>query len=181
MATSLLPHHLPFQTLLQNPATSAKNSSIETLLSIAECRGEGTIASNGAFVALTGEYTGRSPKDKFIVADEETTPHVNWNETNQAMEPQVFERLAERFQVHLKEKEVFVEDLRAGADPNYQLRIRLISEFAWHALFAKQLFICPRNVDSRSLSPDFTVVVAPSFQADPLVDKMRSKAVIAIN
>jgi phosphoenolpyruvate carboxykinase (ATP) len=181
MATSLLPHHPPFHTLLENPATNPKNSSIETLLAIAERRGEGTIASSGALVALTGEYTGRSPKNKFIVADEDTRASVDWNEINQAMQPEVFERLAERFLGHLKDKEVFVEDLRAGADPSYQLRIRLISEFAWHALFAKQLFICSRNLDSHSLSPDFTVVVAPSFQADPLVDKVRSKAVIAIN
>jgi phosphoenolpyruvate carboxykinase (ATP) len=167
MATSLLLHHLPFHTLLENPARSPKDSSIETLLAIAERRGEGTIASNGALVALTGEYTGRSPKDKFIVADEETTARVDWNEINQAMQPEVFERLAERFLGHLKDKEVLVEDLRAGADPTYQLRVRLISEFAWHALFAKQLFICPRNLDSQSLCPDFTVVVAPSFQADP--------------
>ena len=113
--------------------------------------------------------------------DDETKVSVDWNEINQAMQSEVFERLAERFLRHLKDKEVFVEDLRAGADPTYQLRVRLISEFAWHALFAKQLFIRPRNLDSHSLTPEFTIVVAPSFQADPLVDKVRSKAVIAIN
>src|SRR5260370_397205 len=139
-------------------------SSIETLQAIAERRGEGTIASNGAFVALTGEYTGRSPKDKFIVVDDETRASVAWGQINQAMQLEVFDRLAERFLGYLKDKEIFVEDLRAGADTTCQLRVRLISEFAWHALFAKQLFIRAQSHDSQNLSPDFTVVVAPRFQ-----------------
>ena len=104
-----------------------------------------------------------------------------WGEINQAMQLEVFDRLVERFVGYLKDKELFVEDLRAGANPVYQLRVRLISEFAWHAVFAKQLFLAPRNDDSDHLFPDFTVVVAPGFQADPLLDKVRSKVVIAIN
>jgi phosphoenolpyruvate carboxykinase (ATP) len=106
---------------------------------------------------------------------------VAWGEINQAMQPEVFDRLAERFLDYLKDKKDFVEDLRAGADPTYQLSVRLISEVAWHALFAKQLFIRAENHDLRNLCPDFTIVVVPGFQADPLVDKVRSKAVIAIN
>ena len=181
MATSLSSNLLPFHALLEDSAKSLKDSPIEILQAVAERRGEGTIASNGAFVALTGEYTGRSPRDKFIVVDDETRSSVAWGEINQAMQLEVFDRLAERFLGYLKGKEIFVEDVRACADPTYQLRVRLISEFAWHALFAKQLFIRAQSHDSHSLSPDFTVVVAPSFQADPLVDKVRSKAVIAIN
>ncbi len=181
MATSLSSSLLPFHALLDDSAKSRKDSPIETLQAVAERRGEGTIASNGAFVALTGEYTGRSPKDKFVVVDDETRASVAWGEINQAMQLEVFDRLTERFLGYLKGKELFVEDLRAGADPTYQMRVRLISEFAWHALFAKQLFIRAQSDDSHNLSPDFTVVVAPSFQADPLLDKVRSKAVIAIN
>jgi phosphoenolpyruvate carboxykinase (ATP) len=181
MATSLSSNLLPFHTLLEDSAKSPKNNPIETLQAVAERRGEGTIASNGAFVALTGEYTGRSPKDKFIVVDDETRVKVAWGEINQPMQPETFDRLAERFLGYLKGKEIFVEDLLAGADTTYQLRVRLISEYAWHALFAKQLFIRAQSHDSHNLSPDFTVVVAPGLQADPLVDKVRSKAVIAIN
>jgi phosphoenolpyruvate carboxykinase (ATP) len=181
MAISLSSNHLPFHGLVEDPAKSTKNSTAETLLAIAERKGEGSIASNGAFAAFTGEHTGRSPKDKFIFVDDETRVNVAWGEINQAMQPEVFDRLAERFLVYLKNKELFVEDLRAGADTTYQLKVRLISEFAWHALFAKQLFIRPENHDFHNLSPDFTVVVAPGFQADPLVDKVCSKAVIAIN
>jgi hypothetical protein len=153
MATSLSSNALPFQTLLENAAKSTKNSTVETLLAIAERKGEGTIASNGAFAAFTGAHTGRSPKDKFIFVDEETRVKVAWGEINQAMEPGVFDRLAERFLGYLKDKELFVEDLRAGADPTFQLRVRLISELAWQALFAKQLFLRPETHDPHNLSP----------------------------
>lgn len=127
------------------------------MLAIAERKGEGSIASNGAFAAFTGAHTGRSPKDKFIVVDDETRARVAWGEINQAMQLDVFDRLAERFLAYLRDKQVFVEDVRAGADSTYQLRVRLISEFAWHALFAKQLFISPEN-DFHSLSPDFAAL-----------------------
>ncbi len=140
MANSLSSNHLPFHGLVEDPAKSTKNSTAETLLAIAERKGEGSIASNGAFAAFTGAHTGRSPKDKFIFVDDETRVNVARGEINQAMQPEVFDRLAERFLVYLKDKELFVEDLCAGADTTYQLKVRLISEFAWHALFAKQLF-----------------------------------------
>ena len=178
MATSLSSNRVRFHMCLEGHAESIKNSTTETLLVIAEGNREGLLASNGAFAAFTGAHTGRSPKDKFIVADDETQFQVAWGEVNQAMQPEVFNRLAERFLGYLKGKQVFVEDLRAGADASYQLKVRLISELAWHALFAKQLFI---RHDSQNLSPDFTVVVAPGFRADPAVDKVRSKTVIAIN
>src|SRR5260370_3831445 len=156
MATSLTSNLLPFHTLLEDSAKSPKNGSIETLQAIAERRGEGTIVSNGAFVVLPGEYTGRSPKDKFIVVDDETRASVAWGEINQAMQLEVFDRLAERFLGYLKDKEIFVEDLRAGADTTYQLRVRFISEFACHALFPKQLFIPPKAPTPPHLSPDLT-------------------------
>ncbi len=116
MATSLSSNHLPFHALLEDPAKSTKNSTAETLLAIAERKGEGSIASNGAFAAFTGAHTGRSPKDKFIFVDDETRVKVAWGEINQAMQPEVFDRLAERFLGYLKDKELFVEDLCAGAD-----------------------------------------------------------------
>lgn len=150
MATSLSSNHPPFQALLDDPAKSAKNSTVETLLAFADSKGEGSIASNG------GAHTGRSPKHKFIFVDEETRVNVAWGEINQAMQPEVFDRLAKRFLGYLKDKELFVEDLRAGADPTYHLRVRMIAEFAWHALFAKQLFLRPENHDFHNLSPDFT-------------------------
>src|SRR5260370_42332126 len=169
MPLSLSRTHLPFHGLVEDPAKSRKNSTAETLLAIAERKGEGSIASNGAFAAFTGAHTGRSPKDKFIIVDDETRVNVAWGEINQAMQPEVFDRLAERFLGYLKGKELFVEDLRAGAHPTYQLRVLLIAECREHALFPNQLFLRPENPDFHNQTPDFTVVVAPGFQADPLV------------
>src|SRR5260370_14402440 len=172
MDTSLASNLLAFHALL-DPAKSLKDSPIEILQAVAERRGEGTIASNGAFVALTGEYTGRSPKDKFIVVDDETRASVAWGEINQAMQLEVFDRLAERFLGDLKGKKIFVEYVRACADPTYQLRVRLISEFSWHALFAKQLFRRAQSHASHSISPDFPIVAAPTLQARPVVAQVR--------
>ena len=93
MATSLSSNHLPFDVLLEGRAKSTKNSTIEALLAIAERKGEGSIASNGAFAAFTGVHTGRSPMDKFIVVDDETRVRVAWGEINQAMQLEVFDRL----------------------------------------------------------------------------------------
>src|SRR5260370_5027390 len=155
MATSLSSNHLPFHALLEEHAKSTTNSTAETLLAIAERKGEGSIASNGAFAAFTGAHTGRSPKDKFIIVDDETRVNVAWGEINQAMQPEVFDRLAERFLGYLKGKELFVEDLPACADPTTQLRVRLSPHFPCHPLFSKHLFLRPENHDFHNLSPDF--------------------------
>src|SRR5258708_32944597 len=110
MATSLSSNLLPFHALLEDSAKSLKDSPIEILQAVAERRGEGTIASNGAFVALTGEYTGRSPRDKFIVVDDETRSSVAWGEINQAKQLEVFVRLGERILGDLKVKKIFVQN-----------------------------------------------------------------------
>ncbi len=168
-------------SLLENREKCHKNSTVDDLLAFAEARGEGSRASNGAFAALTGEHTGRRPKDKFIVVDDETRGAVDWDTTNQAMQSDVFDALAERFVHFLRDKELFVEDLCACADPDYRLQVRLISELAWHALFAKQLFLSSPGEAGKSVLPGFTVLVAPGFQANPIMDGVHSKVVIAIN
>jgi phosphoenolpyruvate carboxykinase (ATP) len=165
--------------LLGNSTKYRKNSSAEELLVIAQERGEGRLASNGAFAAFTGDHTGRSPKDKFIVKDEETRGTVDWGTVNQPMEPDVFDALANRFIHYLKGKEFFVQHLYACAEPEYQLRIQLISELAWHALFAKQVFIRAPAEDRDSVA--FTILMAPGFEADPARDGVRSKVVVAVN
>lgn len=93
MATSMRSNPLPFRTFMEKPTKSVRNSTVESLLAIASRKGEGSIASNGAFVAPTGAHTGRSPKDKFIVVDDETRARVAWGEINQAMQLEVFDRL----------------------------------------------------------------------------------------
>ena len=105
-------------------------------------RGEAQLASNGALVAYTGR-TGRSPKDKFTIKDAITTEKVNWGAVNQPMEPQKFDRLYDRVIDYLRGRELFTQDLFAGADPEYRLPVRVVTQLAWHSLFVRQLFIRP--------------------------------------
>ncbi len=141
-------------------------------------RGEGQLAANGALVAVTGARTGRSPKDKFTVDDAVTHAVVDWGKVNKPFAPEKFEALLGRVVEHLKERELFVQDLYCGADAAYQLPIRVISEYAWHALFVRDLFVRPDAAALASHEPEFTVVAAPEFQAVPERDGTNSGAFI---
>src|SRR5205823_11616317 len=127
-------------------------------------RGEGTrLAANGALVGWTGKRTGRSPKDKFTVKDAVTADKVFWGEVNQPFDPQKFEALYSRVLEYLKTRDLYVQDLFAGADPQYRLPIRVIYEFAWHNLFVRDLFIRPTDEELQTHAPEFTVIAAPTF------------------
>ncbi len=144
-------------------------------------RGEGLLADNGAIVAYTGKFTGRTPKDKFTVKDPVTAELVNWGDVNQAFDTEKFDALFERVVASLRGKELFVQDLFAGADPKYRLPIRVINEYAWHNLFVRALFVRPKNEELKSHQAQFTIVSAPEFQADPQRDGTRSEAFIIVN
>jgi phosphoenolpyruvate carboxykinase (ATP) len=142
-------------------------------------RGEARLAANGALVAETGQRTGRSPKDKFLVKDQTTAQPVQWGAVNQPIEPERFDALFRRVVAYLEQKpELFVQDLYAGADPRYRLPIRVINELAWHNLFVHQLFVRPSLEELASHEPRFYVVAAPEFQADPERDGVNSAAFI---
>jgi phosphoenolpyruvate carboxykinase (ATP) len=143
--------------------------------------GEGLLADNGALVGYTGKFTGRTPKDKFTVKDPITAELVNWNNSNQALDAEKFDALFERVTAYLRGKELYVQDLFAGADPKYRMPIRVINEYAWHSLFARALFVRPTNEELKSHHAQFTVVSAPEFQADPQRDGTRSEAFIIVN
>jgi phosphoenolpyruvate carboxykinase (ATP) len=157
------------------------NLSVAELTEQALLRNEATLAANGAVRATTGAFTGRSPKDKYIVADASVREKIDWGTVNQPMEPEQFHRLVKRMQSYLSDKEVFVFDGFAGADPAYRLPIRVINEYAWHNLFARQLFIRPTAQELEKHQPEFIVVCAPGFKADPKLDGTRSETVIAIS
>src|ERR1051326_5775639 len=106
-------------------------------------REEGMLADNGALVAYTGKFTGRTPKDKFTVKDSITAEKVNWGDVNQAFDPEKFDALFERVVEFLRGRELYVQDLYAGADPQYRLPIRVINQYGWHNLFVRALFIRP--------------------------------------
>lgn len=139
----------------------------------------------GALVVETFPYTGRSPKDKYIVREPATEADVWWGEINHPMEPEVYDSLYRRVAAHLSDQDLYVEDLYAGADPKNRLKVRAISESPWHALFCRNMFIVPGDFDSPAdvsdFDPDFTLVHAPNFQADPERDGTRSEVFIVVN
>ncbi len=150
------------------------------LIELALKRGEGHLGRGGALLVSTGKHTGRSPKDKFVVR----TPDVEdtiWWENNPPMEPAAFDRLHADMLEHLKGRDVFVEDLYGGADPAYRLDVRMITELAWHALFNRTMLRRPERDELDTFVPEFTLINAPSFKADPARHGCRSETVIALN
>jgi phosphoenolpyruvate carboxykinase (ATP) len=160
-------------TLIEGPHIH-RNLSTPQLVEAALARGEASLASNGALVALTGSRTGRSPRDKFIVEDEITRDTVNWGKVNQPFPKEKFHALLDRVMRHMAERDLYVMDLSAGADPAYQLPITVVCEYAWHALFVKQLFVRPGLHQLAPHAAEFTVIAAPEFEAIPERDGTRS-------
>jgi phosphoenolpyruvate carboxykinase (ATP) len=144
-------------------------------------RHEGMLSRGGAFVVQTGQFTGRSPKDKYIVREPNTETTVEWGSVNQAMSEQVFDQLYQRLIESWDGDELFVHDGFGGADPEHTLPIRVIAQRAWHTLFARQLFIRPNPLATEEHVPQFTVFFAPTFYANPEEDGTRSKTCIVIN
>jgi phosphoenolpyruvate carboxykinase (ATP) len=144
-----------------------RNLSTPQLVEAAIARGEASLADNGALVALTGARTGRSPRDKFIVRDADTSDTVDWGKVNQPFDPARFEALLTRVVAHMRERDLYVLDLYAGADPHYRLPVQIIAEYAWHALFVKQLFVRVAADELAGHQPEFTVIAAPEFEGVP--------------
>jgi phosphoenolpyruvate carboxykinase (ATP) len=157
------------------------NLQVAQLVEIALMRGEARLAANGALVAVTGKRTGRSPKDKFTVDDESTHSVVDWGRVNRPISSDQFEALLERVTEHMRERDLFVQDLYCGADPEYRLPIRVITEYAWHAVFVRQLFVRPTPDQLATHTPGFTVIAAPEFEAVPSRDGTNSSAFILVD
>src|SRR5206468_1951688 len=124
-------------------------------------RQEGLIAAGGPLVCLTGQHTGRSPNDKFVVRESTSEAQIAWGKVNRPMEPVHFDALHRDLLASLTGKEVYVQDCYAGADPKYRVPIRIINEFAWHSLFARNLFIVGDAAAEHPHVPQFTVVDSP--------------------
>jgi len=147
------------------------------LVEHALARGEAQLASTGALVADTGQFTGRSPKDKFLVRNA-ASEGVDWGDVNQPVEQAQFDRLLADMTAHLAGMELYVQDLAVGADPAYQLGVRVVTEYAWHGLFAANLF---RRPDAAGREPDWLVLDLPSFEADPARHGCRSTTAIMLD
>ena len=157
------------------------NLGVEELYAEALSRGEGMLASNEALVVSTGKFTGRSPKDKFIVRHAESEKNVWWGTVNRDISQENFEKLYKKMVAAMNEKELFVADLFAGADPTYRLPIRVINEYAWHNLFCHQLFIRPNPAELAEHRPQFTIIDMPGVKADPATDGTNSETFIVLN
>ncbi len=164
---------------VHNAAKVHWNLSVSALVEHAVRRGEGELAENGALMARTGKFTGRSPRDKYVVRDRLSEPHVEWGTVNQALSADAFDRLHTRLLAYLQGRELFVLDCCAGADPDYSYPIRVVNELAWQNLFARNLFIVPPPEQRRH--PEFTILCAPGFQADPSIDRTGSETFIVLN
>src|SRR5947208_1603372 len=170
--------------LLESLLTSNKiygNLRSGPLVEHAIRRDECQMANNGDLVAYTGRYTGRTPKDKFTVKDPITSDKVNWGDANFAFHPDKFDLLFERVVEFLRGRVLFIQDLYAGADPHFRLPVRVINQYAWHNLFVRALFVRPNAEEMKSYVPEFTIVSAPEFQANPQRDGTRSEAFIIVN
>ena len=168
---------------ITRPGQIFANLSAPQLVEAALARGEGVLSSTGALVARTGKRTGRSPGDKFVVQrpSAESAERVAWGKVNQPLAPEVFERLHARVAAYLQGRDLFLLDATAGADDRYGLSIRVVTEFAWHALFAQQLF---RRLDAAALAnhqPAWTVLAAPRFLADPALDGTKSETAVVLD
>ncbi len=144
-------------------------------------RNEGAVAADGPLVCRTGQHTGRSPNDKFVVQDASSQAHVHWGKVNRPMSPEHFAALRADMVAHLASKDLFVQNLHAGADPDFRLPVRVVSELAWQSLFVRNLFIVPTHGELAVHEPEFTIICAPSFLADPARHGSRSEGVIALN
>lgn len=149
---------------------------LQTLL-----RGEGVLSDQGALAIETGRFTGRSPKDRFLVQDNSTQSRVDWGDINQPMTPEAFQTLLQDVQSHLDGKSVFVRDAAVGADTRYRIPVRVVAEKAWSSLFVDNMFIRLSEEERWVAEPDWHVICAPSFKADPARHGCRQSNVSAID
>ncbi len=164
-----------------NVAIAHWNLSPEELSNKSIELGQGVLNDTGALCVNTGKYTGRSPKDKFTVIDDITRDTVDWGAINIPMEPEVFDKLYLKVTDYLKDKEVWVRDAYACADPKYRLNIRVINEEPWANLFCNDLFLRPTEEEIKTQTPDWHIIQVPSFLANPETDGTRQGNFTIVN
>lgn len=165
-------------TLRLDAAKLYHNLSRTRLVELALARKEGVLSEHGALIVDTGRFTGRSPKDKYIVEDDYSRNRIDWNDINQRITEEQFALLKDDFEEALAGKELFVQDLYVGADERYRMPVRIITEYAWHNLFAQHMFVRPER---SAEEPAYTVLDLPSFQANPERHGTRSNTVVAMS
>ncbi len=158
-----------------------RNVAAAALITEAVRRGDGVLAEGGPLVVETGNHTGRSPNDKFVVREPGTEERIWWGKVNQPLEPGSFERLRSKVAGYLGERDLYVVDAYAGADPAYRMAVRIVTPSPFHALFAGTMFIAPEEAELESFTPECVVLHAPALEADPAEEGTRSGTFIALD
>ncbi|MEO8087325.1 MAG: phosphoenolpyruvate carboxykinase (ATP) [Bacteroidota bacterium] len=167
---------------IKNVADAYWNLTPAELVEETIIRGEGMLTDTGALAVDTGKFTGRSPKDKFIVCDATTESSVWWGDINIKISPEYFDHMHDKMSAYLQGKTVYVRDSYACADPKYRLKIRVVTETPWANLFANNLFLRPTKEEILSnIKCDWSIICAPGFQANPKTDGTRSENFALIN
>ena len=166
---------------IQNVNQAFWNLGTAALVENAIRRREGLLAAGGALVVRTGQYTGRSPNDKFVVREPSTQDRIWWGPVNRPFDPARFDALYGRLLAYLQGSDLYVQDCFAGADPAHQIPIRIVTEYAWHNLFARQLFVRPDWTKTHEHVPKFTILDVPKFHAYPDLDGTRSEAFVVVH
>jgi phosphoenolpyruvate carboxykinase (ATP) len=158
------------------------NCSSAALVEGAVRRGEGSLSHLGPLVVRTGQHTGRSPNDKFIVREPSSEKNIWWGKVNREISPEKFDRIYAKMMAYIQNKEICVQDMYAGHDVNYRLPIRIITETSWHSLFARNLFVQIEDPEElKNHKSEFTVIQMPGFHADPETDGTNSNVFVIIN
>lgn len=142
---------------------------------------QGLLSDTGALVVYTGKFTGRSPKDRFIVKDKVTSKTVDWNDINKPILPMYYQQLRSKIVNYLADKEVYVRDAHACADKKYRLPLRLVAEYPWSAMFANNMFLRPTTNEILNANPEWTILCAPGFKAIPDIDGTRQSNFAIVN
>ncbi len=167
---------------LKNLANVFWNYGPAELIEAAVKNNEGYLSNDGAFMVNTGQFTGRSPRDKYIVDyQDDASRKIDWGKVNQPITLQQFDSLLARMQAYLEGRDVYVQDLQVGADLKERINVRVITEQAWHSLFTRNLLIRPATSQLTGLQPNFTILQLPSFKADPAIDGIHSSTFIIVN
>src|SRR4051812_26072009 len=166
---------------LGNVSAAYWNLNVAELVEETIIRGEGMLTDTGALAVDTGEFTGRSPKDKFIVVDEKTKDSIWWGDVNYKFESGKFDTLYNRVTAYLAGKEIYVRDSYACADPKFRLNIRVVTEYPWSNLFAHHLFLRPTQEEILNFNPEWTIICAPGFKATPEIDGTRQHNFTILN
>jgi len=181
-ATALKPDYGLEHLGLANLAAVYWNLPAPALYEEITFRREAHVTQAGPVAVNTGKHTGRSASDKFIVREAGSEGHIWWGEHNRPFSADKFEALWGRVQGYLQGRDLFVQDCYAGADPDYQLPVRIVTELAWHSLFARNMFLLPASLEAyRRHVPEFTVVAAPGFRGRPQIDATATGTFIVLN